>query len=48
MAWTIDPETGKLVRVDIPTEPPPGHYKVVNIFVNKDTGKLVIYFDDET
>ena len=28
------------------SRPPSGHYKVVNLYVNKDTGKVIVEYED--
>lgn len=28
------------------SQPPSGHFKVVNLYVNKDTGKVIVEYDD--
>ena len=30
----------------IPSNPPEGHYKVTNMYINSQNGKLVVEFDD--
>lgn len=37
-----DPGTG---TGQIPSTPPQGHYKVTNIYVNSQTGKLVVEYE---
>jgi len=37
------------VRSDhvVKSNPPDEHYRVINIFVNKNTGKLVVQYEEE-
>lgn len=44
IACGIGPD-GNLLNV-VESRPPAGHYRVKNLYVDRDTGKLVVEFDD--
>jgi hypothetical protein len=39
------PDGKRQIIVGLPSNPPPGHYKVINIYVDSQTGKLVIQYE---
>ncbi len=43
-----DPATDELIQLDIeiPSNPPPGHFKVKNLYVDSVTRKLVVEYDN--
>lgn len=48
MPWKFNPFTNNLTYYEKPTisVPPPGDYEVKNVYVDSDTGKLAVEFDD--
>lgn len=41
----VNPLTGKLTPVELLSQPPGGHYKIVNMYVNATTGKLEVEYE---
>jgi len=54
--WVWDTDAVEWVRMTqpeatssgtgIPSNPPEGHYKITNMYINSQTGKLVVEYDD--
>ena len=48
MAWKFNPFTNELSYYKEVSVPPVGDYEAVNWYVDSDTGKLVVEYEDNT
>ncbi len=48
MAWKFNPFTNELSFYEKGSVPPAGDWQVVNWYVDSDTGKLVVEYEDNT
>lgn len=48
MAWKFNPFTGEFSYYEPISVPPVGEWKVVNFYVDSQTKRLIVEYEDET